>query len=143
MKYSLSNTILCPLNQVSEKISNPEGTKKWTQGLQNIEQIKGKYCEVGSKRKLQYLFKNKEMIITETILEQNLPNRIKFAYDSKMGQNIVELVFQELSENQVKQTSITTMELKGIMKLLGFMFKPMFKAQSKKYMTAFKEYAEG
>lgn len=142
MKYTLSNTINKPLHIVSEKMSNPEGTKHWTENLQTIEQKSGEYCEVGSERTLHYLFNKKEMIITEIILEQNLPQQIKFAYDSKMGRNVVELVFEELTDNQVKQTSNTTMELKGIMKILGFFFKPMFKNQSKKYMTAFKKYSE-
>lgn len=142
MKYTLSNTIDSSLEEVAAKIRNPEGTKQWTEDLQKIKQISGKYCDIGSKRDLHYLFKNKEMIITETILEQNLPQQIKFAYDSKMGRNIVELVFEQLSDNQVKQTSNTQMELKGMMKLFGFALKGMFKKQSKKYMTAFKKYAE-
>lgn len=142
MKYTLSNTINSTLENVAEKMSNPNGTKQWTENLQVIEQVSGEYCDVGSKRDLHFLFKNKEMIITETILEQNLPKQIKFAYDSKMGRNIVELVFKQTADNQIKQTSNTVMELKGVMKLIGFMFKPMFKKQSKKYMTAFKEYTE-
>lgn len=142
MKYTLSNTINSPLHKVEEKISTSEGTKQWTEGLQTIEQITGKYCDIGSKRRLYYLFNNKEMIITETILEQNLPEQIKFAYDSTMGRNVVELLFEEITKGQVKQTSNTTMELKGMMKLFGFILKGMFKKQSKKYMTAFKKYAE-
>jgi len=142
MKYTLSNTINSTLDQVAEKMNNPNGTKQWTENLQVIEQISGKYCDVGSKRNLHFLFKKKEMIIIETILEQNLPEQIKFAYDSKMGRNIVELVFKKTAENQVEQTSNTIMELKGVMKLIGFIFKPMFKKQSKKYMTAFKKYSE-
>lgn len=142
MKYTLSNTINGSLNNITQKMTNPDGTKQWTEGLQTIEQISGEYCNVGSKRKLHYLFKNKELIIIETILEQNLPTQIKFAYDSEMGRNIVELIFEQLPNNRVKQTSNTTMELKGKMKLFGFIFKPVFKKQSKKYMTAFKKYVE-
>lgn len=142
MKYTLSNTIDCPLDKITEQMSNPHGVKQWTENLKDIDQTLGKYCDVGSKRNLHYWFNNKEMVITETILEQNLPQQIKFAYDSKMGRNVVELCFDQLSDKQVKQTSHTTMELKGIMKLFGLIFKPMFKSQSKKYMTAFKKYAE-
>lgn len=142
MKYTLSNTINGSLDSIAAKMSNSEGVKKWTEGLQTIEQTSGNYCDVGSKRNLYYLFNNKEMIITETILEQNLPEQIKFAYDSKMGRNVVELVFEKISDHQIKQTSNTTMELKGVMKLFGFMFASVFKKQSKKYMTGFKKYVE-
>jgi len=142
MKYTLSNEINSALSHVAQKIIAPEGAKEWTEGLQNIEQVAGQFGEVGSKRKLHYLFNNKEMIITESILEQNLPYQIKFTYDSKMGRNIVELKFDQVSDNKVRQTSHTTMELKGMMKWIGFIVIPMFKNQSRKYMTAFKSYAE-
>ncbi|CAM1373349.1 SRPBCC family protein [Tenacibaculum xiamenense] len=142
MKYSLSNTINSSLHKVADKISVSEGTKQWTEGLQSIEQITGDYCDVGSIRKLHYIFNKKDLIITETIVEQNLPGQIKFKYESKMGSNIVELIFEEMSDNEVKQTSNTTMELKGVMRLFGGLMKGMFKKQSKKYMTAFKKYAE-
>ncbi len=142
MKYTLSNTINSPLHRVAERISDPEGVKYWTEELRAVKQTLGKYCDVGSKRNLHYFFKNKELIITESILEHNLPQQIKFAYDSKMGRNVVELLFEELSENEVKQTSNTTMELKGMMKLFGFALIGMFKKQSRMYMAGFKKYAE-
>lgn len=82
------------------------------------------------------------MVISETILEQHLPHQMKFAYDSNMGRNVVEIRFKELSKNEVEQTSHTIMELKGAMKVIGFLFKGMFKKQSLKYMNAFKAYVE-
>lgn len=142
MKYTLSNTINSTLPQVAGKINDPEGVKEWTEHLQKITPVSGNYSNVGSKRDLHYLFRGKEMIIQETILENNLPKQIKFSYDSQMGRNIVELCFEELSPNQVKQTSNTTMELKGAMKLFGFLFKSMFKKQSRKYMEGFKSFSE-
>lgn len=142
MKYSLSNTISSTPQHVAVKISDPEGVKEWTENLQEIRAVSGEYCDVGSKRDLHYLFRGKEMIIQETILENKLPEQIKFSYDSQMGRNIVELRFEQLSENEVKQTSSTTMELKGAMKLFGFLFKSMFKKQSRKYMEGFKKFAE-
>lgn len=82
--------------------------------------VSGNYYDIDLKRDLHYLFRDKEIIIQETILENNLPTQIKFAYDSQMGRNIVQLCFKELSPNKVKETSNKTMELKGAMKLFLF-----------------------
>ncbi len=142
MKYSLTNTINKPLAEVAEKFGDPDGIKHWMEGLQKIERVSGTPGKTGAKSNFHFLHKNREMVISETILEENLPNQMKFSYDSAMGRNIVEICFESISDKEVKQTSNTTMELKGGMKIMGFLFKGMFKKQSLKYMTAFKEYAE-
>lgn len=82
------------------------------------------------------------MEITETILENNLPERIKFGYESKMGYNEVEILFQELSPRTVHQVSNNYFHLKGFMKVFGWLAPGLFKKQTMKYMTAFKDYAE-
>ena len=82
------------------------------------------------------------MQISETILEQNLPGQIKFGFQSSMGYNEVEMLFEQLSDNSVKQINNSYFELKGFMKVFGFLMKGMFKKQSLKYMTAFKKYVE-
>jgi len=142
MKYTLSNTINRPLEEVIEKFKDPEGVKHWMEGLQKIEHISGTPGEVGAKSDFYFLHKNKEMKISETILEQNFPNQIKFAYQSSMGNNEVELLFEKLSDTSVKQTNNSYFELKGFMKVMGFLMKGMFKKQSLKFMTAFKNYVE-
>mgnify|MGYP001814700269 CR=1 FL=1 len=143
MKYTLSNTINKPLDEVIEKFKDPEGVKHWMEGFQKMEHLSGTPGEVGATTNFHFLHKKKEMIIHETILEQNLPNQIKFAYKSPMGNNEVEMKFEKLSDDSVKQINNSYFELKGFMKVMGFLFKGMFKKQSLKYMTAFKEYVEG
>ncbi len=142
MKYTLSNTINKPLKEVIEKFKDPEGVKHWMEGLQRIEHISGTPGEVDAKSDFYFLYKKKEMKISETILEQDLPNQIKFAYRSPMGYNEVEMRFEKLSDNSVKQINNSYFELKGFMKVMGFLMKGMFKKQSLKYMNAFKKYVE-
>ena len=142
MRYTLSNTINKPLEEVVEKFKDPDGVKQWMEGFQKIEHISGTPGEIGAKSDFYFLFKKKEMKISETILEQNLPNQIKFAYQSSMGYNEVEMVFEKLTENSTTQTNNSYFELKGFMKIMGFLFKGMYKKQSLKYMTAFKNYVE-
>ena len=142
MRYSLSNTINKPLEEVVSKFKDPNGVKHWMEGLQRIEHISGTPGEVDAKSDFYFLHKNKEMKISETILEQNLPNQIKFAYQSPMGYNEVEMLFEKQSDNSVKQINNSYFEMKGFMKIAGFFMKGMFKKQSLKFLTAFKDYAE-
>ncbi|MBT8232656.1 MAG: SRPBCC family protein [Saprospiraceae bacterium] len=142
MKYTISNVINKPLALCHKTITDHEAAKHWMEGLQRIEHVSGNPGEEGAKSDIYFLHKNKELIIKETILEQNLPRQIKFAYDSPMGSNVVELKFEEISENQVKQTNTTEMKMKGFMKILGPLFKGMMKKQSYIYLNGFKDYVE-
>ena len=142
MKYSVSNTINLPIDVVMEKLNEPDGMLQWMEGLQKVEPISGTPGEEGAISDLHFLHKKKEMKLRETILEQNLPDRIKFSYHSPMGYNEVELQFESLTPDSVKQTNTSYFELKGAMKIFGFLFKGMFKKQSLKYLDAFKAYAE-
>ncbi len=142
MNYTVSNTINKSLEEVIKKFKDPEGLKHWMEGLQRIEYISGTPGEVGAKSNLHFLHKKKEMKISETVLEQNLPNQMKFSYQSPMGNNEVEMLFEETSDGKVKQTNNSYFELKGVMKIMGFIGKGMFKKQSLKYMDAFKAYVE-
>lgn len=142
MKYTVSNTINSSLEKVHQKFIEPDGALNWMEGLQRIEHLSGTPGEVGAKSDFYSVYKNKEMKISETILEQNLPHQIKFGYESPMGYNEVELLFEELNENTVKQTNNSYFALKGFMKVMGFFMKSMFKKQSLKYMNGFKNYVE-
>jgi hypothetical protein len=142
MQYTVSNTIHKPLTEVVEKFRDPESVKHWMEGFQKGVLLEGIIGEVGAKTDFYFLYKNKEIIITETILEQNFPNQIKFAYQSKMGYNEVEMLFESIDEGSVRQINNSYFEMKGFKTLLGILFKGMFKKQSLKYMEAFKKYVE-
>lgn len=142
MKYTISNIIDKPIKIVSAKFMEPDGALEWMEGLQKIERLSDKPYEVGAKSRFHSLHKNKKFVIDETILEQNMPNQIKFGFTSPMGYNEVEMVFEELNDNCTKQINNSYFQLKGIMKFLGPLMKGVFKKQSMKYLNAFKEYAE-
>lgn len=142
MKYTVSNTINKPLDEVIAHFRDPDCLPKWMEGLQRIEHISGTPGQVGAESKLHFLHKGKEMILKETILEENLPDQMKFAYQSPMGYNEVEIQFEKLSESSTRQFNTSYFELKGLMKITGPLMKGLFKKQSKKYLDAFKQYAE-
>ena len=143
MKYTVSNVINRPLHEVVDRFKEPEGALQWMEGLQRIERVSGEPLAVGSKSNFYSLHKNKEFKIAETVLEQRLPEMVKFGYESPMGYNEVELRFEAIDENSVKQINTSYFQTKGFMKVMGFLFKGMFKKQSLKYMDGFKAYVEG
>ena len=143
MKYTVSNIINKPLDEVMQKYRDPEGVKNWMEGLEKIERISGAHMEVGAKSRFHFVHKGKEMQIDEEVLEQDLPRQIKVGYTSTMGYNEVELIFEPINENSVRQTNNTYFELKGVMKLMGLLMKGMFKNQSMTYLNAFKSWVEG
>ena len=142
MNYTLSNTINKPLAEVVEKFKEPDGVIKWMEGLERIDHISGTPGKKGAKSDFYFVHKGKEMKISETILEENLPEQIKFGYQSSMGYNEVEMMFEETPDGNTKQINNSYFELKGFMKVMGFLMKGMFKKQTMKFLTGFKVYAE-
>jgi hypothetical protein len=142
MKYIVENKISAPLQKVVDKFSEPEGALEWMAGLKKIEHLSGEPFSVGATTDFHYLFKKKEMKISETILESNLPKSVKFAYQSPMGYNEVELFFEKIDDNTTRQISHSFFDMKGGKKILGWIFQSVFKKQSLKYMDGFKAYVE-
>lgn len=142
MRYSFEIAINQPLNEVIEKFTDENGLEHWMEGFQKVEHISGNSGKKGAVSDFYFLHKNREMKIRETILEENLPKQIKFAYQSSMGYNEVEITFESINEQQVKLKSANYFDLKGFMKVFAWLMPGMFKKQSLKYMSNFKQYCE-
>jgi hypothetical protein len=142
MKYSVYNTINKDIDTVISKFTEPNGATRWMEGLQRIEHLSGTPGEKGAKSNCCFVHKGKEMKISEEILEQNLPQHIKFAYQSGMGYNTVEIRFEAMADGGVKQINNSYFQFKGIMKWFAPLMKGMFKKQSLKFCNAFKDYVE-
>lgn len=142
MRYSFDIKIEKPIEVVIQKFKDEEGLKHWMDGFQKVEHISGIPGTKGAVSDFYFLHKKREMKIRETILEENLPKSIKFAYQSSMGYNEVETVFEPINENRINLTSNNYFKLKGLMKVFGWLMPGMFKKQSLKYMTNFKAYCE-
>ena len=142
MRYSVSNVVNKSLDEVVAKYEDPNGMFEWMEGLKKVELLSGEQGEVGAKTKLVFEHKGKEMELEETILEKEMPSRMKFAFVSSMGYSETEIVLEKVSDTSVKQINNSYFELKGFMKIMGPLMKGMFKKQSLKYLNNFKEWAE-
>jgi len=142
MKYVCDIIIDKPLAEVVVLFDNPDNLKEWMDGLQSFEHVDGEPGQPGAKSNLNFLHKNKEMVLVETIIERSLPEKFSASYDSGMGYNEVTVSFEEVNANQTKYTTHQFFDLKGFMKIVGFLFPGTFKKQSMVYLNAFKTFAE-
>lgn len=143
MKFSCSVDINKPRAEVVALFDNPDHMQYWQDGFLRFERISGKHGEVGSKNKIVYDQKGKEMVLTETIKVYDLPREMTGIYEHKMMDNEMQNIFTELSPTQTRWVAhIHYYRVKGFLKIVAFLFPGMFKKQVQKWMDQFKAFAE-
>lgn len=143
MKYTTEIEINQPLDRVIELFDNPDNMDKWMEGLQSFETISGTPGQPGAKSRLKFQMGKREIEMIETITVRNLPEEFTGTYEAKGVFNIVKNHFESLPENKTKYTTEHEFQFKGFMKLFGLLMPGAFKKQSLKYLTDFKNFAEG
>jgi hypothetical protein len=111
-------------------------------GLQSFKHLSGVQGQPGAKSELKFLMGKKEVEMIETILVRNLPDEFTGTYEAKGVYNLVKNKFVKISDTQTKYISENEFQLTGVMKIVGSLMPGMFKSQSMKYLTAFKNFAE-
>ena len=142
MKYTLDIIIDKPLGEVVNLLDNPENNHVWMEGFQSVETLEGVPGKKGAKCKLHFLHGKKEMEMIETILEKDLPNKMVKTYDSKGVSNIIFTSMESVEENKTKYISTQEFKMHGFMKVVAFLAPGMFKKQTKKILSNFKNFAE-
>ncbi|HIB37294.1 SRPBCC family protein [Mesonia sp.] len=143
MKYSTEIIIDQPREKVIEKLDSVENLKHWQRGLLKAEPLSGKLGAEGSKMELHYKMGKRELMMIETILKRELPNKFHATYDTKGVHNIQKNYFQEASANQTRWISESEFQFSSFpMKVMGFVMPGAFKKQSLKYMKDFKAFVE-
>lgn len=144
MKFTVTITINKAREKVVEEFSNPKNLKNWQNGFLRIEPLEGEPGKTGSTSNMFYKQGNGEMVLKETILENNLPDFFKGLYEHKHMVNTMESIFTELSPTETQyETRIEYTEFIGFVpKLLAKLFPGMFKKQVLKWMTNMKNFIE-
>lgn len=142
MKYTLDIIINKPIDEVVNLFNNPENIHVWMEGLQSVDILEGVPGKKGAKCALKFLHGNKETEMIETILESDLPNRLVKTYDSKGVNNIIFTSMESVEGNKTKYISTQEFKMHGFMKVVAFLAPGMFKKQTKKILTNFKNFAE-
>lgn len=142
MKYITEIEINKPVDKVIALFDNPDNFEKWMDGLQSFVHISGTPGQVGAKSLLKFKMGKREVEMIETVTVRNLPHEFTGSYEAKGVYNIVKNKFIELPGSRTKYISEQEFKFKGFMKLFGLIMPGMFKKQSMKYLTDFKNFAE-
>ena len=144
MKFSCSVTINKPKEHVIKYFMNTEYLKEYQEGFLKKELISGPEQEEGSIAKLYYKMGKGHMELTETVIENKLPDYFYAQYYHKHTENTMKTHFKEISDNATQLTSeIHYTAFKGFMiKTLAFLFPGMFKKQVQKWLNNLKTFAE-
>ena len=142
MKYEVQIDIDAPRERVVELLDDPDNLVKWQRGLRKFETVEGEPGQKGAKSELLFDFGKRQMAMTETIVERDLPDVFSAAYDTKGVHNVVRNRFLDLGDGTTRWVSENEFQFGGMMKIVGFLMKSAFPKQSLKYMQDFKAFVE-
>ena len=92
---------------------------------------------------MHYQHGKREMVLTETIKENNLPNTFEAFYHHKHMDNTFLATFTKLDEKKTRYTmEVDYIRMTFLPKLMGWIFPSMYRKQGEKWMNNFKKLAE-
>lgn len=144
LEYTKTVTINLARSKVVELFDSEENLYKWQPTLLSVKTLSGEPSKAGSKTEFTYKtwFGLSKTTMTETILENSLPDIFTATYEASGVYNVVKNIFQK-----EKEKTIYTMETKFecgkwfwklMMKVMPF----MFQMQTLSGMKSFKQFAE-
>ncbi|MBK6564940.1 MAG: SRPBCC family protein [Saprospiraceae bacterium] len=142
MKYTCSVIIHKPLQEVVAKFNDVDNLKHWQPGFVSYEHVSGEYGKPGAVSNFTFLMGKKKMVLTETILVNNLPEEFSVEFGGGSMKNIVKSYFKSIDENTTSYESDNEFHMKGAMKILGWIMPGAFKKQSMVYVNNFKAFVE-
>ena len=144
MKFICQVEVNAPLEKVVEAFDSSENLKHWQDGFVSFEHISGVQGQIGAQSKMVYKIGKRDMILTETILKNDLPREFNGRYDFKEGSNTMsnrfELIDSETSR-WIAEIEYTRMD-SIIMKMMSKIMPGMFRKQTQKWMDQFKVFVE-
>ena len=144
MKHSGSVEINKSKAEVTRLFMDPNGFKEYQDGFLKKELIRGEYGQDGAVSKIYYRYGRRDMILTETITKNNLPDYFEAFYHHKHMDNTMKCHFTSLGKNRTKYDfEFEYTRMNWVMpKLISILFPSMYRKQGEKWMRQFKEYVE-
>ena len=142
MNYTVEIEINKPIDEVVKLFDNEDNLFKWMEGLQSIEHLTGEPGANGSTAKMIFKQGKREIQMIETVISLNLPEEFIASYEAKGVYNLAKVSFLPIGDNKTKYVTEQEFQLKGFMKVFGWIMPGAFKKQTAKYLQKFKEFAE-
>lgn len=144
MKIKGSIQINKPQETVAKLFADPNNLKEYQDGFIKKELISGTAGENAAVSKMYYQQGKGEMILTETITNNALPDLFEAHYHHKHMDNTMVCTFTSVSEDQTEYAyEVEYTEFRGfVVKTMALLFPGIFKKQIDKWMIQFKVFAE-
>lgn len=142
MKYTTEIVINLPRVKVIELFLNAQNFKHWQPGLKSFELLKGKQGVLGAQTKLVYAGRKSDLVLTETITVNRLPEQIDMSYKSRGVHNRVENHFTEQEPEITLWRTENHFRFGGVMMLMVPFMKQAFIHNTMLNMDRFKLFAE-
>lgn len=144
MKYKGSIEIHKPKSMVAQLFADPASLKEYQDGFVRKELMSGQEGEKGAISRMYYEDGKRKMVLTETILTNDLPDLFEAFYHHEHMDNTMRCQFTALDKNRTRYdyefeyTRINWV----IPRLMAILFPGVYRRQGEKWMRQFKEFVE-
>lgn len=129
---------------VTKYFADPNYLHEYQNGFQNKKTIQGEAGTKDAVSKMYYKMGNREMVLTETILANNLPDSFEAFYHHKDMDNTYKCTFKALSDDKtLYKTEVHYTRIDWFLpRLFAILFSGMYRKQSYRWMENFKNFVE-
>jgi len=144
MKHKGSIEINKPREEVAKFFADPGSLKEYQDGFVKKELEKGQEGKNGAVSKMYYKYGSRDMVLTETVINNNLPDLFEAFYHHKHMDNIMRCKFDALDNHRTRyEYEFEYTRMDWIMpKLISILFPGLYRKQGEKWMKQFKEFVE-
>lgn len=142
MKFTSQIEIDRPIGELVDLFQDPDVTLKWLEGLRSVQHVSGEFRQPGAVSKVVFDSPAGRMLITETVISNELPEEYIIRYDGQGYVSYSNYCFEEVAPACTRLTMIQHIELKGALKLASGLLKGTVTKQLDKSVESFKRYAE-
>ncbi|MDH3648246.1 MAG: SRPBCC family protein [Saprospiraceae bacterium] len=144
MKFKGSIEIDQSREKVVEIFVDADNLKEYQDGFIKKELIEGTAGENGAVSKMYYKYGKRDMILTETITNNNLPNSFEAHYHHKHMDNTWKCTFAQIDENKTRYDyEFEYTRINWVLpKLMAIFFPGIYRKQGEKWMQQFKVFSE-
>lgn len=144
MKFQGSIVIHKSREIVAACFINPDHNKEYQDGFVKKELISGIATQAEAISKLYYKYGKRDLVLTETILKNDLPRYFEAFYHHKHMDNTMKCTFVEIGPESTEYTyEFEYTRMSWILpKLMAILFPGMYRKQGEKWIKQFKEFVE-
>jgi len=144
MQFKGSVEIDKPRTEVVNYFSDPKYLGEYQDGFVKKELISGQANHEGAVSKMYYQQGNRDMVLTETIITNQLPEYFEANYHHKHMDNSMKCRFLVLDNNRTRyEYEFEYTRISWLLpKLMAIFFPSMYKKQGEKWMKQFKAFVE-